>query len=180
VQLAPIDLTQVPAECKPQAKQAFAPNLSIALSARITLASCMADRAIASLELCDCGDSIAAIDTVAKPAMAILDDAIANADPSIQVIAEHTEGTLYTGFVSRMLATLPAVAPGASEAEATQRDMRKQTLDAQLAPWREAALASYQHVADLAKAHPELASRPATATAVRDSQQRLAAEVAAR
>lgn len=180
VQLAPIDLTQVPAECKPQAKQALAPSLSVALSARITLASCMADRAIASLKLCDCGDSIAAIDTAAKPAMAILDDAISNADPSIQVIAEHTEGTLYTGFVTRMLATLPAVAPGASEAEATLRDMRKQTLDAQLAPWREAALASYQHVVDLAKAHPELATRPATATAVRDSQQRLAADVAAR
>jgi hypothetical protein len=180
VQLAPVDLTQIPAECKPQAKQVLAPNLAVALSARITLASCMADRAIATLSLCDCGDSIAAIDTAVKPAMAILDDVIPNADPSIQVIAEHTEGQLYTGFVTRMLATLPAVAPGASEAETTLRDMRKQTLEAQLAPWREAALTSYQHVVDLAKAHPELATRPATATAVRDSQQRLASDVAAR
>jgi hypothetical protein len=180
VQLAPIDLTQIPAECKPQAKQALAPNLSVALSARIDLATCMADRATAPLQLCDCGDSIAAIDTAIKPAMAILDDVITNADPSLQVIAEHTEGKLYTGFVTRMLATLPAAAAGASEAEASLRDMRKQTLDAQLAPWREAALTSYQHVVDLARAHPELATRPATATAVRDSQQRLAADVAVR
>jgi hypothetical protein len=180
VQLAPIDLTQIPAECKPQAKQVLAPNLAVALSARIALASCMVDRAIAPLSLCDCGDSIAAIDTAAKPAIAILDDVIANADPSIQVIAEHTEGQLYTGFVTRMLATVPAVAPGASEAETTLRDMRKQTLDAQLAAWREAALASYQHVVELAKAHPELATLPATATAVRDSRQRLAADVALR
>ncbi|HSR97088.1 MAG TPA: hypothetical protein VLM79_08570 [Kofleriaceae bacterium] len=180
MQLAPIDLTQVPAECKPHTKQALALNLSVALTARITLATCMAERAIAPLQLCDCGDSISAIDTAIKPAMAILDDVITNADPSIQVIAEHTEGQLYTGFVTRLLATLPAAAAGASEAEATLRDMRKQTLDAQLAPWREAALTSYQHVVDLAKAHPELASRPATATAVRDSQQRLAADVAVR
>ncbi|MGH9885672.1 MAG: hypothetical protein ACREBE_09100, partial [bacterium] len=98
----------------------------------------------------------------------------------LQVIAEHAEGKRYTSFVARMLAALPAVAAGASEAEATLRDMRKQTLDAQLAPWREAALTSYQHVVDLARAHPELATRPATATAVRDSQQRLAADVAVR
>src|SRR5262249_8770 len=137
------------ADCKPQAKQALAPNLSVALAARITLATCMADRAIAPLQLCDCGDSIAAIDTAVKPAMALLDDVITNADPSIQVIAEHTEGKLYTGLVTRMLATLPAAAAGASEAEATLRDMRKQTLDAQLAPWREAALTSYQHVEGL-------------------------------
>lgn len=180
VQLAPIDLTEIPAPCKPQAKQALAPTLSIALSARITLASCMADQAIAPLSLCDCGDSIAAIDAAVKPAMTVLDDVISNADPATQVIAEHAEGKLYTGFATRMLATLPAAAPGASEAEATLHDMRKQTLDAQLAPWREAAMTSFQHVVDLAKAHPELATSPTTATAVRDSQQRLAADVAVR
>jgi hypothetical protein len=178
--LAPVDLTEVPVPCKPQAKQALAPNLSIALSARISLASCIADHAIAPLSLCDCGDSIAAIDAAVKPAMTMLDDVISNADPAIQVIAEHAEGKLYTGFATRMLATLPPVAPGASEAEATLHDMRKQTLEAQLAPWREAAMASFQHVVDLAKAHPELATSPTTATAVRDSQQRLAADVAVR
>jgi hypothetical protein len=180
VQLAPIDLTQIPAPCKPLANQALAPSLSTALSARISLASCMADHAVAPLSLCDCGDSIIAIDAAVQPAMKLLDDVIANADPAIQVIAEHAEGKLYTGLAARMRATLPAVAAGAGEDEATLRDMRKQTLEAQLAPWREAAMAAFQHVVDLAKAHPELTTSPATATAVRDSQQRLAADVAAR
>ena len=180
VQLAPIDLTVIPDPCKPQAKQALASSLSKALSARTSLASCIAERAIAQLLLCDCADSIIAIDTAVKPAMALLDDVIDNGDTATKLIAEHAEGQLYLGFATRMLATLPAVGPNASDAEVTLRDMRKQTLEAQLAPWREAAMAAFQHVVDLAKAHPELATSPATATAVRDSQQRLAADVAVR
>ena len=51
--------------------------------------------------------------------------------------------------------------------------MRRQTLDAQLEPWRDAAGRSFQRVVELARVHPELADRPAVRTAVRDSQQRL-------
>src|SRR5690349_23422277 len=57
VQLAPIDLTKVPEACKPLAKQALGQSMTAALSARVSLASCMADRAIAPLALCDCGES---------------------------------------------------------------------------------------------------------------------------
>lgn len=180
VQLAPLDLTTIPESCKPLAKQALAAQLRNALSARISLASCMVEHAVAPLSLCDCGDSIVAIDEAAKPAIELLDDVTANADPVTQVLAEHTEGQIYLGFSARMLATLPAVAPGASEAEVTLRDMRKQTLEAQLAPWREAALASFQRVVDLVKAHPELAQDRAVTAALHDSEQRLAAEVAVR
>lgn len=180
VQLAPIDLSVMPEACKPIAKRALAASLSAAYAARISLASCMAEGALAPLKLCDCGESIAAIDKAVAPAIAILDDVIGNADPATQVIAEHTEGQLYVGFATRMLTTLPRPAPGASEAEVALCDMRKQTLEAQLGPWREAAMTSFQHVVDVAKAHPELARNPVVATAVRDSQQRLAAEVAAR
>jgi len=180
VQLAPVDLTVIPEPCKPLAKQALAARLASALSARISLASCMAERAIAPLSLCDCADSVVAIDGAVKPALALLDDVIANGDPATQVLAEHAEGRLYVGFATRMMATLPAIAPGAGESEVALRDMRKQTLEAQIAPWREAALASFEHVVELARAHPELTRAPAVATAVRDSEQRLAAEVAAR
>jgi hypothetical protein len=179
VQLAPIDLTVIPEPCKAIAKQALAARLASALSARISLASCMAERAIAPLQLCDCADSVVAIDGAVKPALALLDDVIANGDPAMQMLAEHAVGQLYVGFATRMMATLPQVAAAASESEVALRDMRKQTLEAQLAPWREAALASFEHVVELAKAHPQVARTPAIATAVRDSQQRLASEVAA-
>lgn len=180
VQLPSIDLSAVPEPCKPLAKQATAPSVSAALSARISLASCMADHAIAPLALCDCGASIGEVDAAAAPALRVLDDVIAVGDPATQVIAEHTEGELYAGFATRLLGTLPRVAPGAGESEVALRDMRKQTLEAQLGPWREAAMTSFQHVVDLAKAHPELASNPVVTTAVRDSQRRLAADVAER
>lgn len=180
VQLAPIDLTVIPEPCKPLAKQALAAQLASALSARISLASCMAEHAIAPLALCDCADSVVAIDAAVKPALALLDDVIGNGDPATQVLAEHAEGRLYVGFTARLMATLPAIAPGAAESEVALRDIRKQTLEAQLAPWREAAMAAFEHVVELARAHPELTRAPAVATAVRDSQQRLAAEVAAR
>jgi hypothetical protein len=187
VQLAAIDGAAIPAPCTPLAKQALADATSVvataasaALSARISLASCMADHAVAPIALCDCGASIVAVDQAVKPATDVLDDVIAKGDPATQVMAEHAEGQLYTGLVARLVATLPKVGPQATESEVALHDMRKQTLDAQLAPWRETALTSFQHVVELSKAHPELARNAVIATAVRDSQQQLSAEVAAR
>jgi hypothetical protein len=171
--LATLDPSAVPEACQPLANQAAAASPA-ALSARISLAICLADRAVAPLSLCDCGESILAVDTATEPALALLDEVIDTSDPASQAIAEHAEGELYAGFTARLLATLPALRPDASPAEATLREMRRQTLDAQLAPWREAATRSFQRVAELARAHPELADQPAVMTVVRDSQQRLA------
>lgn len=177
VQLAPIDLSAIPEPCKPLAKQALASRLATALSARISLATCMADRAIAPIALCDCGQSIVAIDAATAPAIALLDDVIDKADPVLQVIAEHAQGQLYAGFAARVAATLPRPGSDASEAERALAAMRTQTLDAQLAPWREAALASFQHVMDAAKAHPQITGNPQVAAAVRDSERQLAASL---
>jgi hypothetical protein len=180
IQLAPIDPATVPAACQPLAKQAQTPTLALALPARISLASCMAEHVVAPIALCDCGESIVAIDEALVPAIVLLDDVVAKGDPAIQMIADHTEGELYAALSVKLLATLPKLAPDAAEAETNLRDLRKQTLEAQLAPWRESAMTSFQHVVELAKAHPEIARRPAVAAAVRDSEQRLAADVAAR
>lgn len=176
--LTPVDPSAVPAACQPLAKQALAAGPA-ALSARISLAVCMADRAVASLALCDCGESLLAVDTAAEPALALLDEVIDAGDPASQAIAEHAEGELHAGFTVRLLATLPALRPDASPAEATLREMRRQTLDAQLAPWRDAATRSFQRVVELARAHPELAEHTAVRAAVRDSQERLTRQPAA-
>jgi len=176
--LTPIDPSTVPAPCQPLAKQALAAT-PVALSARISLATCLADRAVAPLTLCDCGESILAVDTATEPALALLDEVIDADDPPSQAIAEHAEGELYAGLAVRLLATLPALQPGASADEIALREMRRRTLDAQLEPWREAASHAFQRVVELARAHPELADDRAVAAAVRDSQRRLAAEPAA-
>ncbi len=173
--LTPIDPSTVPEPCQPLAKQAL-----VALSARISLATCLADRAVAPLPLCDCGESILAVDTATESAIALLDEVIDADDPETQAIAEHAEGDLYAGFTARLLATLPPLGPGAPAAEVALREMRRQTLDAQLAPWREAATHAFQRVVEIARDNPELAASSAVATAVRDSQRRLAAEPSAR
>jgi len=179
-QLPTLDVSAVPAPCQPLVKPAQAARIATALSARITLANCMADHAIAPIGLCDCAASIVAIDTAVAPALAVLDGVIDAGDPTAQVLAEHAEGQLYAGFVRRLVATLPRTGPDASDAEIALADMRRQTLDAQLAPWREAALAEFQHAVEIARAHPDLASNPAVASAVRDAEQRLASDVATR
>lgn len=180
VPLAPIDVATVAPACQSLARQAVSPSLPEALTSRITLARCMAEQAIAPLSLCDCGESIASIDAAVAPALAILDDVIEHAGPATQLMAEHTEGQLHDGFAARMTATLPRLGPEATEAEIALRDVRAQALDAQLAAWREAAQSAYQHVVEIAKAHPELTTRPPVAAAVRDSTQRLAPDVAER
>jgi hypothetical protein len=138
----------------------------------------MADKAIAPLELCDCGQSILDIDQAAAPALALLDDAIAAGDPAIQAIAQHAKGELYTGFAQRLTAALPAQSQSATPEQLSMYDARKQALDAQLTPWRDAARAAFTQVVELARLHADLARNPAAATAIRDSQQRLAADVA--
>ncbi len=180
LELAPIDLTVIPGPCRPLTKQASAADLAVAYSTRIALASCMAERAVAPLALCDCGASVVAIDAAVAPAIALLDDVIASAEPTLQAVAEDTEGQLYAGFAIRMRGTVPAVGPNASAAEVMLRDMRAQTLEAQLAPWHEAAMASFEHVVELAKAHPEITRNAAAATAVQDAERRVAADVATR
>lgn len=173
--LTPIDPSTVPAPCQPLAKQALAAS-PVALSARISLAVCLADRAVAPLSLCDCGESVLAIDTATEPALGLLDEVIDAEDPATQAIAEHAEGELYAGFMARLLATLPALRPEAPAPEVALREMRRQTLEAQLAPWHEAATRAFQRAVELSRAHPELADNPAVTAAVRDSQRRLAAE----
>src|SRR5262249_61696056 len=98
-QLAPLDLPKAPEPCKPFAKQALAPSVAAALSARVSLATCMADKAIAPLALCDCGESILAVDAAVAPAIAVLDNAIEGGDPGMQGIAEQAQGKLYVGVV---------------------------------------------------------------------------------
>lgn len=180
VTLVSIDTNKVPEACKPIVKNTHGPALATALSARLSLVSCMAEQALVPLALCDCGESIEQVNAAVAPALVILDDVIANGDVATRAIAQHTKGDLHTGFATRLTATLPRPAAGAPESEVALRDLRAQNLEAQLTPWRDTARDSYQAIVDLAKAHPELTRNPVATAALRDSQQRLAANVASK
>jgi hypothetical protein len=169
-----IDAQAVPPKCQSFVAQAQASNAVVAVPARISLASCMADQAVAPIALCDCGQSIEDIDQAIEPAVKVLDGVIEVGSPTSQALAQHAKGEMYTGFVMRMTATVPKLGPNATPEEMSLHDMRAQALAPQLEPWRDTARAAFTQVIELAKAHPEIARNASVAIALRDSQQRAA------
>jgi hypothetical protein len=177
--LPPIDLTTVPEQCHAIAKQAGAASLQVALSARISLANCLADTAIAPLKLLDCEESMMAVDEAAAPSFELLGGVIVAAqDDTTKIVAEQARAELYNHMTARMLATLPA--PGAGESSVGLYNARKAILDGLVARWRDGAAGSYEHILAIAKASPKLAKNRVVANAVQTARERLRLHVAQR
>jgi hypothetical protein len=154
VNLQPVDPASVPDACKPAAKQLATKSLPLALEARLALARCMGEQALATLELVDCGESVTAVDTATAPAFALLDEVAAAGVPALAVLAEHARAELYGTMRMRMLATVPAEPAG------QLHDARIAVLETLMQPWRDKADAAYKRAVAIAKAHPELAKNP--------------------
>jgi hypothetical protein len=174
--LPPIDLTLIAEKCKPIAKQAGVANLGQALTARISLASCLAEANTAKLELLDCAESVRELETAVTPSFELLDGVIAAGDPAQAILAEHAKGELYTSLAVRMLATIPPAS--ADQASVALRETRKEVLDAYLEPFRTKALASFERVIELAKANPKLGKHQRVQAALKASRQHVAQKVA--
>jgi len=171
--LVAIDLDAVPAKCHPLATQASVVSLPVALQARMSLASCIAEAKLATLQLVDAHESVLAVDDATAHSMALYDEVIANGDVVTQIVAEQAKGDLYTNMSVRMMATVPPATAG--DSGATLRATRTQILEDQLAPWRARAAASAERIVALAKANPKLAQNPVVQAAVRASKDRLRA-----
>lgn len=171
--LASIDLLTIPAKCHPMVKQATTPNRTLALSARITLANCVAEAKLATLLLVDAQESVQAVDDATAHSFALLDEVIGNGDDVTKIVAEQAKAELYTNMAIRMLASVPA--PGPGEAAIALHQTRKDILVGMLAPWRDKAATAYEHIVAIAAADPRLVKNPVVATAVRASKDRLRA-----
>lgn len=171
--LAPIDLAAVPETCHALAKQAGAARLPIALQARMSLASCIAEAKLATLQLVDAHESVLAVDDATAHSVALYDEVIAHGDPVTKIVAHQAKADLYTNMAVRMLATVPP--PTAGDASAALHATRKQILEGQLAPWRDRAFDAAEHILLLAKANPKLDKNPVVQAAVRTSRERLRA-----
>jgi hypothetical protein len=176
--LPTLELKDIPDRCKDLAKRASVPSLVQALSARISLASCLADAKLATLELLDCSESVLAVDAAVAPSLELLDQVIAAGDASMQVLAQHAKAELFTNMAIRMQSTVPAAAGSTAEAYAL-RDSRIAIVETLIDPWRDQARDAHQAVVDLAKAHHELQRNPVVQTVVRESKARLAEAAAA-
>ena len=177
--LTPVNAEEVPEACRDLAKMASSPSKYAALSARISLASCLADHAMKPLVLCDCEQSVHEIEEAAAPSLALLDEVFAAGDATTKILARHARGEMLSSFVARMLATVPPPPNGTSEALAL-RDLRLDLVQPLVEPWRAKARSAHEEVDRLAKAHPQLAKNQAIVAAVRTSRDRLAQGVAKR
>ncbi|MGN6103774.1 MAG: hypothetical protein ACTHU0_01595, partial [Kofleriaceae bacterium] len=172
-ELAPIDLASIPEPCATLARQATAANLTLALAARISLASCLPTARLASASLVDCEASVLEVEEAAAQSFALLDEVTTLGDPLMKIIAEHARGELLVGLSVRMQSTVPP--PGRDASSIAMHHSRKAVLELLLVPWRDRARLAFEHVLELAREQPRLARNPVVRTAVRSSEQRLAA-----
>jgi len=178
VNLTPINLTETPERCHPIAKRAATTNLIQALSARISLAGCIADAKFSELTLIDGQDSVTALDEAVAPSLAMLDEVVAAAasEPVTQVMATHAKAALYHSMMNRMVQTVTAT--DASPEAQTLKETRRQIVQGLLGPWRDKTRAVYSAVDDIAKANPTIIRNAVALAAIRDSREQLARHVA--
>jgi hypothetical protein len=177
VNLPPINLDDVPAQCNAIAKQAGAVSVPVALSARISLANCIADIKLAKLTLLDCEDSMLLVDDATKQSFELIDGVIAGAtDESTRIVGEQAKAELYNQMTARMLKTVPA--HDGTPSSLAMYNVRKSLLDGLLVKWKDAAAVSYENIVAIVKAKPALEKNPVVAIALRTAKDRLRLHVA--
>lgn len=170
--LTKVDLADIPDACKDLAKAAGSASKNQALSARTSLAVCLADQKTKPLVLCDCEQSVREIEAAIQPSLDMLDEVFALGDAAQQILARSAQGEMLQSLATRMLTTVPPPLNGSEEAIALH-DTRVQMLQPLIAPWQQQAQAAFAAVDQLAKKNPQLAKNQAVVAAVRTSRQRL-------
>ena len=178
-QLATIVIEDLPERCKLLAKRTSVPSMTQQLSARIALASCLADARSSALQLIDGQESVLALEQAAEQAFAILDNVVEVGDPAVKIMALRAKADLYTAMSGRMAGTVPPAASATPEAAAL-RDTRRQIVEGMIQPWRERGRELHEAIVELGRKNPQLARNAVAQTAIRDSERQLAVPVATR
>lgn len=172
-ELVKVDADQIPESCGAFAKSIDSPSINRALSARISLAGCLADAGLKALVLCDCAQSVQDMDTATELSRVLFDEAISLGDGATQILARHAKGDLLSSLAQRLLATVPPPRDATPEAIALH-DTRLDLLTPLVEPWVTAAQTEYRELDRLARDNPKLEKNPAVAAAVRATRDRLA------
>jgi hypothetical protein len=179
VSLTKVDVEALPEACRDIGKQADSPIKARALSARISLASCLVDEKTKPLVLCDCEQSVNEINDAIDPSLIILDEVVLVGDPATKILARHSQGEILSGFAQRMLSTVPPPVNASEEAIAL-RNTRLDLLQPLIQPWLSRAQVAFSELDKIARANPQLAKNPAVAAAVRASRAKLGATQSAK
>ncbi len=171
--LSPIVIEELPVACRDLGILASSPRPAQALSARISLASCLIEQKLDDLVLCDCEQSVNELATAAEPTFALLDEVYALGDPTQKILARQAQGDLLQSFATRILATVPAPMDSSPSA-ITLRETRLNLITPLVNPWFVRARSAYAELDRIARANPHLAKNPAVLIAVRSSRAKLA------
>jgi hypothetical protein len=170
--LATLDVDAMPAQCRTLGKEANAKARTRALTARLSLATCLADASMEGLSLIDGQESVLLLDEAIAPSRALLDEVIQLAEPEHQLMAQRQLAMLYAGIASRMLQTVPAPVD-TSDASQALRDIRLKNIETMIEPWREAETSAHAAIVKLAAAYPRLVKDRVYAQAIATSRARL-------
>lgn len=171
--LSLVIVDDLPEKCRDLGKLADSPSPNQALSARISLASCVVEQKLREIPLCDCEQSVRDIDAASELSFKLLDEVYQVGDPATKVLALQAQGDLLASFATRVLATVPQPVD-ASESAIALRDTRLSLITPLVAPWQQRAKTAYQELDRIARANPQLAKNQAVVAAVRSSRAKIA------
>jgi hypothetical protein len=171
--LSEIAIEELPESCRELGTLAGSPSPAQALSARISLAGCLVEQSVRTLQLCDCEQSVNEVEAAASPSIALLDEVFAAGDPAMKILARQAEGDMLQGFATRLLATVPPLVD-TNESAVALRELRLNMLTPLVNPWFVRARSAYTELDRIAREHPELAKNRAVLIAVRSARAKLA------
>jgi hypothetical protein len=172
--LSLVVIDELPTKCRDLGKLADSPSQNQALSARISLASCIVEQKLKDIVLCDCEQSVREIETASELSFKLLDEVSQVGDPATKILALQAQGDMLSSLATRVLSTVPPAAD-ASESAVALHDMRLALITPHVSPWQQRARSAYQELDRIARANPQLAKNQAVVAAVRTSRAKLSA-----
>jgi len=170
--LSLVNVDELPQPCRDLGKLADSPAANQALSARISLASCLVEQRMKTVTLCDCEQSVHDVEAASTQSLALLDEVAQVGEPATRILALQAKGDLLASFATRIVATVPPAIDG-TEAAVNLRDMRLSLILPLVAPWQQQARSAYAELDKIARANPQLAKNQAVLAAVRASRTKL-------
>ena len=174
--LTKLNPDEIPEACRDLAKLGDSASKAQALSARISLASCLVDQKTKPIVLCDCEQSIIDVNAAIDPSLALLDEVFLLGDPVTRILARHTQGEILSSFAQRVLATVP---PAINANDVELRETRVAMVKPLVQPWLVRAQAAFTELDKIARTNPQLAKNPAVLAAVRSSRTKLSQSASA-
>jgi hypothetical protein len=112
---------------------------TLALRAKLSLASCGAEARLAELKLAPDDASIEALASASKPSFDLYDEVIAVNDPILTPIAKQARADLLAGMVVRMRNSIPPITMQTVGQALADRDRAHAELEPKLRPWLDQA-----------------------------------------